>query len=99
MEGKPKKYLFRYVNIRSGLSPNHFAGNFVRSDTYIATCKNAVKTSKIVLYKIEEIESISIQSDQISQKFIEWNSADKECTHINYLKIGKNWYLVVGYIG
>lgn len=35
----------------------------------------------------------------MSQKVIEWNSSEKECTHINYVKMGKVWYLVVGYVG
>lgn len=63
---RPRKYLFRYVNIRGGASPNHMSANFVKSDTYIATCKNAVKTSKIIIYNICEIESVGLPSDQLS---------------------------------
>lgn len=95
----PAKYQFRYVNIRSGCSPSHICGNFVRSDTYVATCKNSVKTSKIILYNLVELETVGLQSDQITQKFIEWNAQEKECTHINYLKIGKAWYLILGFVG
>jgi len=65
----------------------------------VAIVKNAFLTSKVVIYKINELENQNLHSDLISQELIEWDSKEKECTHINYHYINQRWYLLVCFIG
>ena len=73
--------------------------NLARSDTFVAMVKNSFGSSKIVIYKIQEIENESLQSDLIQPILIEWEGKEKECTHINYVFMNDKWYLVLGFIG
>ena len=53
----------------------------------------------VQIFKISDLENESLHSDLIQSQNVEWDSKDKECTHINYLFINHKWYLIVGYIG
>lgn len=90
---------FKVINLKNGLSPNYLMNNFKRSDNFCACVKNSFGKSSIVIYSLEDLENDSTPPDMVEQKTIEWESIDKECTHINYLKINNNWYLIVGFIG
>ena len=59
MESDPPKgkQTFRYVNIKNGLSPNYMCNNMVKSDTFVAMVKNTFSKSKIVIYKLEDLEN------------------------------------------
>ena len=73
--------------------------NLVKSDTYIAFVRNAFIMSKVVIYKLNELENQNLHSDLISQQLIEWESKEKECTYINYIFINQRWYLLVCFVG
>ena len=70
-----------------------------RSDTFVAMVKNTFKQSKVVIYKIEDLENESLDPDLIEVKSIDWPCKDKECVHINYLYVNQKWYLLAGFVG
>lgn len=61
-----QKNFYRQVNIKNGLSPNYLTNNLTKSDTYIAFIKNAFIMSKVVIYKVNELENQNLHSDLIS---------------------------------
>ena len=88
---------FRYINLKHGLSPNYLLNNLTKSDDHVAIVKNAFGTSKICVYKLKDLENE--MGGEALCKTIEWDSKDKECTHIAYHYVNNTWYLVAGYVG
>ena len=87
------------VHLKNGQSASYINNNLVKSDTFIAFVKNGFSRSMVQIFKISDLENDSLHSDLIQSQNVEWESKDKECTHINYLFINFKWYLLVGYIG
>ena len=52
-----QKNFYRQVNIKNGHSPNYITNNLTKSDTYIAFIRNAFIMSKVVIYKVNELEN------------------------------------------
>jgi hypothetical protein len=54
---KNDKKFYREVHMKNGLSANYLTNNLTKSDTYIAIVKNAFIMSKVIIYKINEVEN------------------------------------------
>ena len=92
--------MFRYININNGQSANFLFNNLVKSDRYAAMAKNSFGTSKVILYKVADLENEAIPKEELQAcNSIDWESKDKECTHINYLCINNGWVLLLGFVG
>jgi hypothetical protein len=92
--------MFRYINLNNGQSPSFLFNNLVKSDNYAAYIKSSFGTSKIVIYKVRDLENQSLPKEETSScNTIEWDAKLKECTHLNYLCLNQTWYLLLGFLG
>ena len=67
MENTQKEKKFYYeVNMKNGLSANYLTNNLTKSDTYIAIVKNSFIMSKVVIYKVNELENHNLHADLIT---------------------------------
>ena len=98
MESQSNNY-FRMITLKNGQSPSFLNNNLVKSDTYIAFVKNGFQRSMVQVYRTQDIENETLQQELIQAQSIEWDSKEKECTHVNYLFVNKKWYLLIGYVG
>jgi len=61
------------------------ANNLTKTDFYIAFVKNGFLQSKILVYHLSDILNEKMLADDIKPAhIIEWESKEKECTHLSY---------------
>lgn len=101
MDSAPQvdKNSYRLVHLRSGFSPSYMTGNLAKSDTHVAFAKNGSLKSRVIIYKIEDIDNQDMDPEQVKFKTVEWEAKAAECTHINYVCLNKRWYLLLGFVG
>lgn len=90
---------YKLVHLKSGFSPSYLSGNLIRSKNYIAFVKNGSLKSRVILYKVTDIEDPNMEPDSMKFKTIEWEAKSAECTHINYVCLNSRWYLILCFIG
>ena len=66
MEPAMQKIAYRQVTPKNNLSASYITNNLTKSDNYIAFIRNAFIMSKIVIYKIGELENQNLVGDLIS---------------------------------
>jgi hypothetical protein len=67
------------------LSPSYIPSNLVKSDLHCAFAKNGFLTSKISIFRISDI----VKGNEEKARpcgLIEWESKDKDCSHLNYVQ-------------
>ena len=57
MDPPSQKIAYRQVIPKNNLSPSYVTNNLTKSDNYIAFIRNAFIMSKIVIYKVSELEN------------------------------------------
>ena len=87
------------MHLKCGFSPSYISGNLIKSKNHIAFVKNGSLKSRVVIYKIADIEDQSMDPEKVQFKTIEWEARAGECTHINYIQMNGRWYLLLGFIG
>ena len=76
---------YRLVHLKSGFSPSYISGNLIKSKNHIAFVKNGSLKSRVIIYKVSDIEDPSLEPENVKFKTIEWEAKAAECTHINYV--------------
>jgi hypothetical protein len=89
--------MIRYINFKSGSSPSYLKGNLVNSNDLVAFVKNTTAGGKVFFHKYGDLQNESLPSELLTPTTIEWEN--KECTHINMVKLGDTFYLVLGFVG
>lgn len=100
MDSTPQgKSSYRLVHLKSGFSPSYISGNLIKSKNYVAFVKNGSLKSRVIIYKVSDIEDPNMDPESVKFKTIEWEAKASECTHINYINLNGRWYLLLGFIG
>ena len=101
MESSPQieESIYRLVHLKSGFSPSYIPGNLAKSDTHVAFVKNGSLKSRVIIYKLEDIENEEMDPEAVKFKTVEWEAKSAECTLINYVCLNNRWYLLLGYVG
>ena len=97
--GQKGNSTYRLVHVKSGFSPSYISRNFIKSKDHVAFVKNGSLKSRVIIYKVADIEDPNMDREKLKTKTIEWEAKAAECTHINYINLNGRWYLLMGFIG
>jgi hypothetical protein len=91
--------IYRFLQLKQGYSPSYLPNNLTKSENFLAYLKNTFTKSRVIIYKMQDLEDRSADVDEIAPISIIYESVDYELTHVNYLHLNSKYYLLVGYVG